>query len=256
MSAPNDLTTLAAVKQWLGLSSDADDASLDSLVSAISQAILADLGRPSILPTNHTEILDGGNADELVLRHWPVTEVLFCTADGGALPESSGPGHGGFALEAAETAPPGAMQRLFYRGGAFPPGRRNVMVAYRAGYEILGEAATVPASAPYIVTAAAPFGAWSLDTGCTGASGGYSVTNGVYSFSAAAAGQPIMLNYGYVPRDLTQAANEWIADRYAARSRIGQSAKTLGGQETTSFVVKAMPDVVSRLLQPYRSVAR
>ena len=34
------------------------------------------------------------------------------------------------------------------------------------------------------------------------------------------------------------------------------AAKTLGGQETASFVVKAMPDVVGRLLQPYRRVAR
>ena len=68
------------------------------------------------------------------------------------------------------------------------------------------------------------------------------------------AGANVTLSYGYVPADLARAALEWVADRYASRTRIGQSAKTLGGQETTSFVVKAMPDVVDRLLRPYRRV--
>ena len=102
----------------------------------------------------------------------------------------------------------------------------------------------------------APFGAWTVDTGVADAGGPYTVGGGVYTFTAASAGLPITLNYGYVPADLARAAVEWIADRYAARTRIGQSAKTLGGQETASFIVKAMPDVVARLLQPYRRVAR
>ena len=82
------------------------------------------------------------------------------------------------------------------------------------------------------------------------------VAAGVYTFAPDAAGAAITLSYGYVPADIARAAIEWVADRYAARSRIGQSSKTLGGQETTTFIVKAMPDVVSRLLQPYRRVAR
>ncbi len=82
------------------------------------------------------------------------------------------------------------------------------------------------------------------------------MAGGVYAFTAASAGAAITLSYGYVPADLARACLEWVADRYAARSRIGVSAKTLGGQETASFVVKAMPDVVSRLLQPYRRVSR
>ena len=255
MTAPSDLTTLAAAKQWLGLTSSADDALLGGLISAISQAILGDLGR-AVLPTNYTEIFDGGGASELPLRHWPVTQVQSCMLDGTMLAASMAPGQGGFVLDAADFAPPAAMQRLAYRCGRFPWGRQNIAVAYRAGYEILQETALVPATAPYVVTVAAPFGAWCLDTGVSGASGSYSVANGVYTFSASAAGQTIALSYGYVPADLAQAACEWVADRYAARTRIGQSAKTLGGQETTSFIVKAMPDVVSRLLQPYRRIAR
>ena len=256
MSSPADLTSLAAAKQWLGLTSSADDGLLAGLISAISQAILADLGRPAILPANYAEILDGGGAADLPLRHWPATQVMSCTIDGVALAASVAPGFSGYVLDGADAAPPGTMQRLAYRCGLFPKGRQNIAVTYRAGYEILGETALVPSTAPYVVTALAPFGAWSLDTGVGGAGGAYGVANGLYTFGAAAAGQSIRLSYGYVPTDLAQAACEWVGDRYAARTRIGQSAKTLGGQETTSFIVKSMPDVVARLLQPYRRIAR
>ena len=129
-------------------------------------------------------------------------------------------------------------------------------MTYSAGYEILGEAAAVPSVAPYTYEAAAPYGAWSLDTGVEGLASSYSAVAGLYTFSPSDAGAAIALSYGYVPADLARAALEWVADRYASRGRIGQSAKTLGGQETTSFIVKAMPDVVSRLLQPYWRVAR
>ncbi len=169
---------------------------------------------------------------------------------------SAQPGQSGTVLDAADPAPPGTMQRVSLRGGRFAPGTGNVALTYRAGYEILGETASVPTSAPYTVSASAPFGRWSLDTGVAGAPGPYTAAGGVYTFTAQAAGAAVALSYGYVPADLARAALDWVADRYAARSRIGQSAKTLGGQETVSFVVKAVPDSVSRLLQPYRRVAR
>ncbi len=244
-----DLARLADCKAWLGLTSTADDAVLAALVAAVSQAILADLGR-TLLPATVTEVFEGGGAS-LPLRQWPATSVAGCIVNGTALP-AAGTGWAGYLLDPADPAPPGRAQRLTCRP-AFPRG--TVAVTYRAGYEVVGEAAVVPAAAPYQVTALAPFGAFARDTGVDGAPGPYTVAAGVYSFTAAAAGATVGLSYGYVPADLSQAAVEWVADRYAARSRIGQSAKTLGSQETASFVVKAMPDVVARLLQPYRRVA-
>ena len=253
MAQPTDLATLADVKAWLGLSSTADDVVLAGLVSAISAAILADLGR-SLLPATTTEVIDGGGTS-LPLRRWPVTSVASVTVGGAPLAPSPVPGIGGWRLDPPDVAPPGAMQRLTFIGAAFPRGIANVTVTYHAGYEVLSEVALVPAVAPYTVSAQTPFGAWCLDTGVMGAPGPYTVAAGVYTFTAASAGTAVQLSYGYVPADLARACLEWVADRYAARSRIGVSAKTLGGQETASFVVKAMPDVVSRLLQPYRRVA-
>ena len=259
MTSSLDLASLVDCKAWLGITSASDDALLAGLITSVSQAIAADLGR-GLFPATYTEALDGGDAATLPLRQWPVSGVSSCSVDGVPLAASAGPGRSGWVLDGASSsannaAPPGTMQRLGLRGRVFPIGFGNVAVTYRAGYEILDEAATVPTTAPYVVTALAPFGAWMLDTGVSGAPGAYTVSGGVYTFTGAAAGSLVALSYGYVPADLARAAVEWVADRYAARTRIGQSAKTLGGQETASFIVKAMPDVVSRLLQPYRRVA-
>ena len=252
---PTNLTSLADCKAWLGLTSTVDDALLDTLIGAVSQAILADLGRAAILPATYVDTFDGRGTSVLTLRQWPVTRLLSCTLDDMPVVASTSPGQAGTMLEVANPAPPGTMQRVVYSGGAFPRGVQNVSVVYRAGYEIVGEAGSVPSAPPYAVAALAPYGAWQIDTGVVGASAAYTANGGVYTFSAADAGAAVSLSYGYVPADLSRAACEWVADRYAARTRIGQSAKTLGGQETASFIVKAMPDIVDHWLQPYRRVA-
>lgn len=270
MPSPNDLTTLAALKAWLGVASSGDDDLLSGLITEVSIAIAGDLGR-LVAPTIYTEVRDGGGERSLVLRQWPVSAILDLTIDGRQTAFTTAPAAYGsqvFAalLDSTEAAPPGIMQRLSLRGGVFPVGIQNVAITYRAGYEIAGENALVPAVAPYVVTAAAPYGAWQCDgavvdsvgmpltAGSAPAAGLYTAGDGAYTFAAADAGTAVVLRYGYIPADLGRACCEWAADRYAARQRIGQSAKTLGGQETTSFIVKAMPDVVSRLLQPYRRV--
>ena len=158
------------------------------------------------------------------------------------------------------------MQRVSLSRGLFPRGIQNISICYRAGYEISSEPATVPASAPYTVTALQPFGSWQTNGLVTYANGTaltaspslslgtYNAVDGVYTFSAADAGANILLRYGYIPADLARACLEWAAERYAYRARIGQSSKSLGGQETAAFIVKDIPDFVSRLLQPYRRV--
>src|ERR1700758_5396666 len=71
-----DLTTLAAVKAWLGLPSSAspNDATLAALITAASRAIYAWLSRPALLPRAYSETLDG-ESQRVMLRHWPVLSV-------------------------------------------------------------------------------------------------------------------------------------------------------------------------------------
>jgi hypothetical protein len=271
MVSPNDLTNLADLKAWLGVTSTADDSVLSALITDISVAILTNLGRASILPAVYTEARDGGGETSIVLRHWPVGQVLSFTIDGipvSVVPYATAPGGHVLSaiLDVADPAPPGGSQRLSMRPGLIPNGIQNVVVTYRAGYEIAAETAIIPGTAPFIVTARAPYGAWQVDgavaytsgstlaPGPAPAPGVYTVSSGAYTFSASDAGAGIMLRYGYIPYDLARACREWAAERYTYRARIGQSSKSLGGQETAAFIVKDMPDFVSRLLQPYRRV--
>ena len=73
MTSPIDLVSLADCKAWLGLASTTDDALLAGLITSISQAILADLGRATVLPASYTETFDSGGEASLPLRQWPVT---------------------------------------------------------------------------------------------------------------------------------------------------------------------------------------
>lgn len=151
----------------------------------------------------------------------------------------------------------------FYRNG-----RQNVLVDYTAGYAVQNESATVPAAGPYYnVSAAAPFGPWASDDGVayangtvmtavagTPGAGQYNVSAGTYTFAAADAGAAVLISYGFIPAAINNACIEWVAERYRYRTRVGQSAQTVAGQQTASYSLKDVPDFIRASLDPYRSV--
>lgn len=272
--AAGDLVSLATVKAWLGVTTANDDALLAALISQISRAICNYINRSSVLPANLVEAYDGTGRGQMLLRNWPVGAIFSVVVDGREIAPAPPIAAGvrslsGYVLEQSDDQPPGAMQQLFLRGlHVFHKGRQNVVISYRAGYEIIGEAQTVPASPPYQIVARAPFGAWALDTGVAYANGAaltpavapgagqYSVdpSSGTYGFSAAEAGAAITLSYGYIPADLSQCALEWVAERYRYKDRIGMSSRSLGGQETAAYSNKAVPDFVAMSLLNFRRI--
>lgn len=272
MASPYDLTDLADLKAWLDVQSDDDDAVLAALISQLSRTILSLCDRASIVPALHEETRDGGDEEAIVLREWPVTAIQSLTINGRVIAPASalvagGARTPGYVLESPGRAPPGRMQKLSLRGLRFPPGVQNVSIAYRAGYQISGEPALVPLAAPYTVVAQAPYGAFASDCGVAYANGAaltavaadpgagqYAVLGGTYQFAAADADRAVTLSYGYVPADLAFCALDWAAELYAYRDRIGLRSKSLGGQESVSFIVKDIPDFVESALQPYRRV--
>ncbi len=269
--ATGDLVQLAAAKAWLGVTTDNDDVLLATLISQISRAIYNSINRSFVLPRNVVESYDGLGRDRLLLRSWPVGAITSVTVDGIAIPPAPGATpSAGYVLEAGDDKPPGAMQQLFLRGAyRFCKGRQNVSIAYRAGYEIVGEAQGVPAIAPFTLVAQAPYGVFALDTGVTYANGAaltpvaanpsvgqYSIdpTSGTYTFAATDAGASLLISYGYVPADLSQCALEWVAERYRYKDRIGMASKSLGGQETASYRLDAIPGFVAQSLANFRRV--
>lgn len=272
MASPFDLAQLADLKTWLDLQSSDDDVLLGRLITQVSRAILSHIDRAMILPTSYSEIRDGDGDSAVVLRQWPVNSVISCVVNGTPVAPAAPlqPGRAstsGFVLEPPQMAPPGNMQKLSLRGANFWRGVQNVAITYEAGYQVSDENALVPFAAPYDIAAEAPYGDWASDAGVAYANGTpllavpaapsagqYNVSGGVYTFSAADAGAAVALTYGYVPADLGFCCLDWAAELYNYRARIGQHSKSLGGQETLSFIVKDVPDFVASALQPFKRV--
>ena len=84
--------------------------------------------------------------------------------------------------------------------------------------------------------------------------GQYAVNSGVYIFSASDNNKTVGISYGYIPSDLAQAALEWLSYRWSSKDRIGQSSKSLGGQETVSFTNEDVPVFVKQLLKNFMRV--
>lgn len=270
--SPFDLTNVAALKAWLGLPSapGPNDATLAALVTAASRSVYSALSRPSLLPFPYSETIDL-ETRRVTLRQWPVLQVASVTWGGVAVPPDGNAdleASVGYALEPSDGVPPGRPQALDLFGCQYRPGRQSLVVSYTAGYAVQNEAQAIPAAAPLQMSAFAPYGPWGSDLGvtytATGApltpvsalpgAGQYAVSAGVYTFSAADAGQSVSISYGYVPQDIAQAALELAAERFRASDHIGLKSKSVGGQETIAYDTSAMSAPIQAMLQPYKRV--
>lgn len=123
--AAGDLTTVLKVKSFLGIENTTDDAKLADLVTRCSAAIATFLSR-AIATTTFTEKYDGNGSDVLMLRNYPLASVSSLTVDGAAVTASAdGLTNYGFGL---------GDTYIFFVGGVFPRGRRNVAITYSAGF--------------------------------------------------------------------------------------------------------------------------
>jgi Phage gp6-like head-tail connector protein len=267
--ASNQLTTLANVKAWSGVTTSGDDALLQRLINSASRFILSYLQRPTLFQNVFTDVYDGVGGTRQILRNWPVLSVSSVVVGMQSIPAAPLPftGYGcGFVLEPWDGFPPGRPQAVSLRGHDFCRGYSNVQITYKAGFVIQAEQQVVPSS-PYQVTVNAPNGNWAVDQGVTYANGNaltpvasnpaqgqYSVVAGAYTFAAADSAQSVLISYSYIPADIEQACIELVCGRYSDKSHIGTISKSLGGQETVTYSQKDMADYVASSLQPYKRV--
>ncbi len=119
-----DLTTLANAKQWLGISSDTDDALLARLITAASFFIETYLSR-RLGSQDYVEIRDGTGGQVMNFREYPVTAVSWVAVNGVSLPL------------APDTVNPGyrfTRTQIILQGHRFTQGWGNVTLNYTAGY--------------------------------------------------------------------------------------------------------------------------
>lgn len=123
-----DLTSTDAVKAWLNISGNSDDALLDKLVSRGSQFIRTYCQR-DFLSQAYADTFDGRDTSRIAFPNYPVTAVASVTIDGTAIPARPSALGSGYVF---------SPTMLSLSGFSFTRGFGNVVVAYTAGF------ATVP----------------------------------------------------------------------------------------------------------------
>jgi len=269
-----ELTTLDHVKAWLAIdesNTDSDDYLL-RLIKSASRFALNYMQRDSMAATLYNEMYDGYGKSYMVLRQYPAIDVIALSFNGVPVSEATGNGittpfADGYVLEDPKVAP--SQQRLSLFGRVYPHQRSSVYVSYRAGYLISDESHTIIGN--YGQYQFQTNSVWLQDDGVK-LSNGTALTrvyvdpanvgpmqycvdeDGQYSFNAAQGGSVVLVSYSYVPPDVEQAVWELVGERYRAQDRIGLNSKTLGGQETVSYDVRAMSPYIRELLNPYKRV--
>lgn len=126
--AASDLTSLANVKEFLNIANTEDDELLSRLITECSGAASNYINR-TILSQSYTEKYDGNDSDVLMVRQTPVTAVTSLANNGIPIQLSSdGVTKFGFTFD---------DNCIIMVKGVFPRGRRNIVVAYTAGYALI-----------------------------------------------------------------------------------------------------------------------
>lgn len=122
---PTQLTTLASVKQYLGIAGTADDALLNSLISAASGYIEQWTNR-SFSVVDASMSFDGTGGAFAYARVRPVQSVSLVSIDGRDIPVSTGANSSGYYF---------TEDGIGLRGYRFTrvPGAANVQINYRGG---------------------------------------------------------------------------------------------------------------------------
>lgn len=124
--AAGDLTTVERLRGHLRLEDQSDDELLATLVSVASAWAKVQIDR-DVVAADYTDTVSGDGGSEVVLREYPVLSVASVTVDGAAIPQRTA--GDGWELDDPKS---GVLVLVGYR---FTRGFRNVVVAYRAGWE-------------------------------------------------------------------------------------------------------------------------
>jgi hypothetical protein len=142
--AAGDITTVAAVQQFLSIADVTQDAALlQTLVSGASAFVLNYLNR-NLLTAAYVETRNGHGGDTLPLYQSPVTAVTSLVINGATILPATSPYGPGYVFDSAA---------IYLRQGAFTRGVQNVVIGYTAGLAVmpldLVQAATEMVAAKY-----------------------------------------------------------------------------------------------------------
>lgn len=258
------LTTLTAVKDWLGITNSDSDAGLQRIIDAASRFTLNWLGRPTLLRATYTQQFSGNGKNAVMLTNWPVLSVTSVDIGSAAIAAStfgsSGQSSGWF------LSPDKPGYRMLEVAGYYFYRGVGSQIVYTSGFEA-SESDEVPTT-PFELTPTTG-GIFTVDRGVTidgvaatevassPTAGHYMVSAaGKYTFASADAGKLAVMTYGYVPYDIAFAVTEMVGEWYKRSDNIGVLSKSLnaGVGESVTFNKQALTDGIASSLQPYRNV--
>lgn len=127
MPSAIDLTTLATVKEVIGIGDTSQDTKLDRLITAASRRIMSFCDRRFVEET-YTEVQHGRRSNSLLLRHFPATSVTSLHID------NEGTFGAETLVDATEYTLLDSSLLVMRSGRRFHVGVANVQVVYTAGY--------------------------------------------------------------------------------------------------------------------------
>ncbi len=251
------LTTLAAAKQYLGVTSQGSDPLITRLIPSASSLVQNFCSRIFPITSYSGLLMDGSGSDTLVLPDYPIISVSSLTVDGVSIPAASSMQSTGYVSD---------DKAIFLASGQrIRRGRRNVQVSFQAGYRQTVQAVIPAGNSPallvqdpgspstiYSITQAS--GTAMTSTANSPASGQYQFAPPQINFAAADAGTSISIDMAFIPAAVEQACIEVVGLAVKRRDNLGIRSKTLA-QETISFDMSAINTSAVQALQPYRRVA-
>jgi hypothetical protein len=221
LNNPIDLTTLAGVQDWLGISGESDNQQINDCITAASAYWLWALGltqqsgqpwpaaSPLVSPVpNITETYDGSGSQRQFLRIRPIVSVQSLTVDGIAIPASSAVTVPGYVVD-------GSGKSIAIRSGFGGPGPGQALTV---GFAFLRNRRT-----------------WSFSDG---------IQNVAVTYTAG---------YTLTPPDIELAVRQMVAVNYKRRQWIDQKMQAMAqGAGTISFRDWEFPPEVKSVLEHYR----
>lgn len=157
-----DLTTVAAVKSWIGISGSntSEDSTIQDAITAFSAQVLHMTGRgpmnggyptasPFVTPQSYSEVYDGSGSLRQPIRNWPITAVSSLSINGVTVPQSTSvnvygwviDGDGKFvSIRSGYSTSVAGLGNYRFAGNAYPSGAgfcsgvQNVLISYTAGF--------------------------------------------------------------------------------------------------------------------------
>lgn len=258
----SNLTTLQAVKTYLGIVPTNQDGFITSLIPRASAQVQNYCGQEFPYKSYTDHKMNGSGTQRLVLPGPPILSISSLQVGAVVIPASSdGMTQPGYAYERHEVyILPGTYGQTYSGLTRFYAGMNNVKLSWIGGYQE-SETAYVPTGnviAPNtggtpsvsIGVAYTSNGVALAQVGSAPAVGQFTFNQGVYGFNSADYNRQVTMSYYYVPAVVEQACIETIGLKLKQRDNLGIKSKSLAG-ESISYEDKGVTPAVMAMLAPY-----